>query len=87
MAIINSSGWSLTSEITLQSKHDLIQGLIYDEVVGKRDRHIHALRRGLQRLGVLDMLKQYPNQTRQLFLYQVMHAHGRNQTYLLLFFL
>ena len=71
MTIINGSGWGLTTEITLHTKHDLVQGLIYDEVVGKRERHIRALRRGLERLGVFDMILKYPDQTRELFLHQV----------------
>ena len=37
MAIINSSGWDITRVIDLQSKGDLIQGLILKEVVGKRE--------------------------------------------------
>ena len=32
MTIVNTSGWSITKEITL-----LIQNLIYDEVIGKRE--------------------------------------------------
>ena len=71
MTIINSSGWGLTTEIMLYTKHDLVQGLIYDEVVGKRERHVRALRSGLERLGVLDMILKYPDQTRELFLHQV----------------
>ncbi len=37
MALINSSEWSMTSPINMQSKANLLQCLIWDEVVGKRD--------------------------------------------------
>ena len=71
MTIVNTSGWSITKEITLQSKNMLIQNLIYDEVIGKRERYIRALRRGLTHLGVLDMLLSNQEKTSQLFLHQV----------------
>lgn len=53
MAIINSSGWDFTRVINLKSKGDLVQGLIFEEVVGKRERQLAALRKGLRYLGVL----------------------------------
>ena len=47
MSIINSSGWDITVPINIQTKDRLIQGLIYEEVIGKRERQITALRKGL----------------------------------------
>ena len=36
MSIINSSGWPVTQQITLANKTALLQGLIFDEVIAKR---------------------------------------------------
>ena len=70
MTIINNSGWDHTKPLNLQSKAALTQGLIVDEVIGKRERQIAALRRGLERLGIMDLLLQYPLQMEELFLHK-----------------
>jgi len=42
MSIINASGWDLTKKITCVTKNSLVQGLIIDEVIGKRERQMCA---------------------------------------------
>ena len=70
MAIINNSSWDHTKCVNLQTKASLSQCLIVDEIIGKRERQIAALRRGLERLGILDMVISYPLLTEDLFIHK-----------------
>lgn len=75
MTIINNSGWDHTNPVNLHTKDNLVQGLIVDEVIGKRERQLRAMRRGLQHLGVLDLLLKHPKQTEELFIYKAGAGH------------
>ena len=59
MFILNSSGWSLTKPVTLQNKSSLLQYLILDEVITKRERQLKAIRKGLNRFQLLEPLQRY----------------------------
>ena len=69
MARINASGWSTTRPISLQSKSVLVQDLLVDEVIGKRERQIRALRKGLDYFGVLKLILKYPVKMKPLFVF------------------
>jgi len=69
MSIINASGWDLTKKITCVTKNSLVQGLIIDEVIGKRERQMCAVSNGLEWAGFLDFIRQYPEKMRPLFVY------------------
>lgn len=46
-----------------------MQGLIVDEIIGKRERQIRALSKGLETLGILELLIKHPTQMEQLLVY------------------
>ena len=69
MSIINASGWDLTKKITCVTKNSLVRGLIIDEVIGKRERQMCAVSNGLEWAGFLDLIRQYPEKMRPLFVY------------------
>lgn len=69
MSIINSSGWPVTQQITLANKTALLQGLIFDEVIAKRQDHIAAFQKGLEKLKVMALVIKHPQQMRKLFVY------------------
>ena len=69
MSIINSSGWPVTQQITLANKTALLQGLIFDEVIAKRQDHIAAFQKGLEKLKVMALVRKHPQQMRKLFVY------------------
>ena len=69
MSIINSSGWPVTQQITLANKTALLQGLIFDEVIAKRQDHIAAFQKGLERLEVMELIRKHPQQMRKLFVH------------------
>ena len=50
MAIINASNWSPVRAITIVSKVDLLQELVYSEVIDKRHHQLKSLRTGLDYL-------------------------------------
>ena len=68
--IINQSQWPTAKVINTNTRHMLAQQLILNDVVFQRMPQILALRDGLQSLGVLDMLMQYPQQCRQLLVFR-----------------
>ena len=69
MAIINSSSWPVTKSIDCRSKFQLGQTLLIEEVLHKREANIRALRRGMDVLGFFKLCSEYPEKTKQLFLY------------------
>ena len=66
MALINSSGWSPIQVITVNNKTSLLQGLIYEEIVRKRQNQIISLCRGLEKL---DLCRSHPELMRDVFVY------------------
>lgn len=57
MAILNSSGWPVTRCVTLTSKAELLQQLIFSEVVLKRQQYIRSLCRGLDHLNIMKLMR------------------------------
>ena len=70
MAIINASNWSPTRAITLVSKIDLLQELVYAEVIDKRHNQLKSLRTGMDYLCLTSLCKKYPDKLRHLLVYQ-----------------
>ena len=70
MSIINNLGWDHTKPVNLQMKATLTQELILDEVMRKSERQNAALRRGLEKLGIMDLLLKYPQQMKELFVHK-----------------
>ena len=69
-AILNGYGWSIIQPIVPANKLSFLQHLIQDEVIIKRERNLKAFQRGLNVLGVGDLLKRYPCITDKLFVAQ-----------------
>ena len=69
MSIINASGWDLTKKVTQVTKNNLVQGLIVEEVIGKRERRMCAMKNGLEWAGFLDLIRQYPEKMRPLLVH------------------
>lgn len=67
IAIINQSGWDPTAVITVSNKAEIIQGLLLDEVITKREQNIRALTRGMDHFGILSLLLKYPDKFAELF--------------------
>ena len=58
----------MVETITLRNRLHLLQRLIVEEVLHKRETNLKAFQRGLDVLGVLDLIKQ-PEVMRSAFLY------------------
>ena len=69
MAIINSSNWSPVQPITIVTKTDLLQELVYSEVIDKRHHQLKSLRKGMDYLCLASMCRKYPNKLRDVFVY------------------
>lgn len=50
------------------TKNSLVQGLIIDEVIGKREWQMCAVSNGLEWAGCLDLIRQYPEKMHPFFL-------------------
>lgn len=55
--------------LTQEFKTALLQGLIFDEVIAKRQDHIAAFQKGLERLEVMELIRKHPQQMRKLFVH------------------
>lgn len=69
MAIVNHSRWSVTDAITKSNKLALLQQLIWEEVVHRREHNLKAFRKGLNILGIVNLIQHNPNITRPLFVF------------------
>ena len=72
MALTNSSGWSYVKQVTVATKTELVQGLIFNEFVYKRDKQLRALRKGL---GLLKLLQMNP-ELKNLLVFKQSHLTG-----------
>lgn len=70
MSIINHSGWSITEPVTLTNKAGLLQHLIWEEVILRRDGNIQAFKRGLDHLKLLQLMQTHPALLKPLFVVQ-----------------
>ena len=69
-AIINSSGWSPIEPITHANRYQLIQCLIGEEVILKREKNMKAFFHGLDTLKVGELILAHPEKMKSLFVYQ-----------------
>ena len=66
MAILNNSRWSILGEINKSNKGALLQQLILEEVITRREENLKAFQRGLKVLGFADPIRNWPELTRPL---------------------
>ena len=69
MTIINGSRWPIPKSITIESKMNLLNCLISEELISKRIHNIQAFQTGLTCLGFLEFCKQNCHITKELFVY------------------
>lgn len=58
--ILNNSRWSVVDAIDKTNKDALLQQLILEEVIVRREANIRAFKRGMTVLNVSSLLEQYP---------------------------
>ena len=69
LSLVNCSGWNPTKCINNNSKHEFLYLLIKEEVILKRITSMDALINGLERLGVVTLLRTHPQVFKELFTY------------------
>ena len=69
-SIIKTSGWSIIEPITHANRYQLIQCLVQDEVITKRESNIKAFFNGLNMLKVGDLLLSHPDTMMSLFVFE-----------------
>ena len=70
LSIVNQSSWGHVQAVTMSSKHSFLQLLIWDEVIQHRLVNIHALMKGLNCLGYLQLVKDHADQLINLFVHK-----------------
>lgn len=70
MAVVNNAGWPPEKHVTLANRIELMNGIIEQELVHKRERVIAAFGRGLEVLGLRTLMCQHPQEFRCVFVYQ-----------------
>ena len=60
MFIINQSGWSIIEPVTMENKASLLQHLIWEEVILRREGNIQAFKQGLDCLKLLQLMQTWP---------------------------
>ena len=68
MMILNQSRWSIIHAVTRSNKDALLQQLIMEEVIIRREANLKAFRRGLSVLGISSMMEEHPDLVRPLFI-------------------
>ena len=61
MFIINQSGWSVIEPVTMENKASLLQHLIWEEVILRREGNIQAFKRSLDCLQLLQLMQTWPD--------------------------
>ena len=69
MAIVNASRWPVIKAVDVQTKTDLLQCLIVEELIHKRNHNMQVFRKGLNALGFRELCQQSQQLTKQLFVY------------------
>lgn len=67
MMILNHSSWSILEAITKANKDVMLQQLILEEVIIRREANLKAFRRGMRVLEITDKLQEYSHLLRPLF--------------------
>lgn len=70
LSIINSSGWSHVEPVTHANRYRLIQCLITEEVISKREKNMNAFFRGLNNINVGDLITAHPKKFKNMFVFQ-----------------
>ena len=73
LAIVNNSSWSITEPVTMKNKSSLLQRLILEEVIIRREGNLQALQTGLDRLKMIDLIVAYPTLMKPLFVSMPQH--------------
>ena len=68
--IISSSQWPIGCLISIENKHLLIQELVFDELVRKRQNQLQAMKEGLAYIDFLQYMERFPDLMRPLFIHQ-----------------
>ena len=71
MFIVNQSSWSATEPVTVANKSCLIQLLIVEEVIIRRQGSLKAFKLGLDHLHLTQLIEAYPAVIKPLFVYQL----------------
>ena len=66
MMILNHSSWSILEAITKANKDVMLQQLILEEVIIRREAYLKAFRRGMSVLEITDKLQEYSHLLRPL---------------------
>ena len=67
LSILNNSKWGHTQAITVENKAALLQHLILEEVIVRREDNLKAFIIGLEQLGLRGLIKAYPTLMKPLF--------------------
>ena len=59
LSILNNSRWGHTQAITVENKAALLQHLILEEVIVRREDNLKAFIIGLEQLGLRGLIKAY----------------------------
>ena len=67
LSILNNSKWGHTQAITVENKAALLQHLILEEAIVRREDNLKAFINGLEQLGLQGLIKAYPTLMKPLF--------------------
>ena len=65
--ILNGCGWCITTGIVPSNKLYFLQHLLLDEVISKREKNLKAFLRGLDVLGIGEIVKRHPAMAKKMF--------------------
>ena len=68
--LLNQSSWSVTEEVTMTNKSYLLQKLVFEEVITRREGSLKAFRHRLNHLGLVPLLQSFPDMMKPLFVVQ-----------------
>lgn len=67
MFIINQSSWSIVEPVTVANRAALLQHLMWEEVILRRESNIKAFMQGLSCLNLLELMQKHPELLKPLF--------------------
>ncbi len=68
-ALIDSSNWSPTQAITVTSKSALVQELVYEGVIERRQTQVLDIRKGWQMFRLVSLIRKHPEELRSLLVH------------------
>jgi hypothetical protein len=69
MAIVNNSRWSIVGAVNRSNKDALLQQLIEEEVIFRREHNLQSFREGLNVLGLVELIQRWPQLTMPLLVH------------------